>query len=124
MASAEWDDPAIAEGLMSSVDGRIVSATAANVFLVIEGCLVTPDIRDCGVAGVMRSVVLAAARDLSLPVEVRDVDTADLEEAGEVFLTNAITGVRPVGEVRGVRRYEAPGEVSRLLLEQTTRADG
>lgn len=123
MACAEWDDPAIAEGLMSSVDGRIVSATAANVFLVIDGRLVTPDIRDCGVAGVMRSVVLAAARELALVAEVRDVDAADLEDAGEVFLTNAITGVRPVGEVQGIHRYAAPGEVTRLLLEHTTRAD-
>jgi len=37
MACAEWNDPAIAEGLMSSVDGRIVCATAANVFLVRKG---------------------------------------------------------------------------------------
>jgi 4-amino-4-deoxychorismate lyase len=123
LACAEWDDPAIAEGLMSSLDGRIVCATAANLFLVRHGKLLTPAIRDCGVAGVMRGVVLDAARELAIDVEISDVFTADLATADELFLTNAITGVRPVGEVLGVRRYAAPGELTRVLLERTSRTD-
>jgi 4-amino-4-deoxychorismate lyase len=121
MACAEWNDPAIAEGLMSSVDGRLVCATASNLFLVRDGKLLTPDIRDCGVAGVMRSVVLDAAHDLGIDVEVTDIDAADLEDAQEIFLTNVITGVRPVGTVLGVRRFESPGEVTRALLDRTAR---
>jgi 4-amino-4-deoxychorismate lyase len=107
---------------MSSVDGRLVCATAANVFLVRDGRLLTPDIRDCGVAGVMRGLVLEAARELSLSAEVVELRAADLDGADEVFLTNAITGVRPVGEVLGLRRYAAPGPVTRALLEATSRA--
>jgi 4-amino-4-deoxychorismate lyase len=106
---------------MSSVDGRLVCATAANFFLVRDGRLLTPDIRDCGVAGVMRGIVLAAASDLSLPSEVTDLVAADLEKAEELFLTNAITGVRAVGEVVGVKRYPSPGPVTRALLERTAR---
>jgi len=74
------------------------------------------------VAGVMRSIVLEAARELALPTDVVDLDVGDLTEADEVFLTNAITGVRSVGEVLGVRRYEAPGQVTRALDEWTSRA--
>ena len=122
LACAEWDDPAIAEGLMSSVDGRIVCATAANVFLVREGRLLTPAIRDCGVAGVMRGVVLAAAREAGIDSEILDLRLVDFSAADEVFLTNAITGVRPVGEILGLRRYAAPGDVTRILLERTARA--
>jgi len=121
MACAEWSDPAIAEGLMSSVDGRLVCATAANFFLVRDGRLLTPGIRDCGVAGVMRGIVLAAASELSVPTEVTDLVAADLEKADELFLTNAITGVRPVGEVIGIKRYQAPGALTRVLLERTAR---
>jgi len=121
LASAEWSDPAVAEGLMSSVDGRLVCATAANVFLVRQGRLLTPDIRECGVAGVMRGIVLESARELSLPTEVGSLRFTDLATAEEVFLTNAITGVRPVGEILGVRRYAAPGAVTRTLLEATSR---
>jgi 4-amino-4-deoxychorismate lyase len=107
---------------MASVDGRLVCATAANLFLVRDGRLVTPDIRDCGVAGVMRGVVLDAARELGIDVDVTDVKELDLAAAREVFLTNVITGVRPVGTVLGVGRFEAPGEVTRALLERTARA--
>jgi len=123
MACAEWNDPTVAEGLMSAVDGRIVCATAANVFLVREGRLVTPAIRDCGVAGVMRGIVLSAAHELGITADIVDVRPDDLGTADEVFLTNAITGVRPVGEILGVRRYAAPGDVTRALIERTTRAD-
>jgi 4-amino-4-deoxychorismate lyase len=119
LATAEWNDAAIAEGLMSAVDGRIVCATAANVFLVRDGRLITPEIRDCGVAGVMRGLVLEAAHELAIETVVGDVFPADLAEADELFLTNAITGVRPVGELLGVRRYGVPGEITRVLLERT-----
>jgi len=121
LAASEWSDAAVAEGLMSSVDGRLVCATAANVFLVREGRLLTPDIRDCGVAGVMRGIVLEAAREMSLPSDVTTLRYTDLSSADEVFLTNAITGVRPVGEVLGVRRYTAPGVITRRLIEATAR---
>jgi branched-subunit amino acid aminotransferase/4-amino-4-deoxychorismate lyase len=70
----------------------------------------------------MRGIVLAAARELGIFSEVRDVRQLELAEADEVFLTNAITGVRPVGEILGVRRYAVPGEVTRRLLEHTSRA--
>ncbi len=62
LAGAELRDPAVDEGLMRSTDDRIVCATAANVFLVRSGELLTPQISDCGVAGVMREVVLRLAQ--------------------------------------------------------------
>ena len=120
MACSEWNDPAIAEGLMSSVDGRLVCATAANFFLVRDGRLLTPDIRDCGVAGVMRQVVLAAARDLGVTASIEDIRPEALDSADEVFVTNAVTGVRPVGELMGVRKWDV-GEVTRAIM---TRAHG
>ncbi len=118
MACAEWDDPAIGEGLMLSSDGRLVSATAANVFLVEAGRLVTPDIRDCGVAGVMRQVVLTAAAELGLPHAIEDVHPDRLQFAEEVFVTNAVVGIRPVAELVGGRSWEA-GEVTRVLMAHT-----
>ncbi len=121
MACAEWDDPEIGEGLMLSMDGRLVCATAANVFLVLDGRLVTPDIRDCGVSGVMRQVVLAAARDLGIPTSVEDVRPEALDVAREVFVTNAVIGIRPVRELMGVRQWPV-GEITRTLIPRANGA--
>ena len=114
LASAEWDDPSIAEGLMLSTDDRLIGATAANVFLVRHGRLYTPEIRDCGVAGVMRQQVLNAAKALELTVEVGDFGLSELRAADEIFLTSAVTGVRPVIEVQGEGSWPS-GEITRKL---------
>jgi 4-amino-4-deoxychorismate lyase len=122
MACAEWDDPAIGEGLMLSNDGRLISATAANVFLVRAGQLLTPAIHDCGVAGVMRQVVLAVAQDLGLPTVIEDVRPEALDSAEEVFVTNAVVGIRAVGELVGVRQWPV-GEITRALMARTAGAE-
>jgi len=123
MACAEWNDPEIEEGLMLSLDGRLICATAANLFIVRSGRLLTPDLRDCGVAGVMRGLVLQAAEQLQIPVSVEDLQSESLAEADEVFITNAVAGLRPVGEVLGVGRWNE-GEITRALSSHVARMDG
>ncbi|HXP00358.1 MAG TPA: aminotransferase class IV, partial [Luteibacter sp.] len=108
MARAEWDDPAINEGLMLDMAGHVVSATAANLFAVFNGKLVTPPVDRCGVAGVARAEVLAV-RDVA---EVR-MNLARLVEADEVFLTSAVRGMLPV-RVFATRSWQ-PGPVTRAL---------
>ena len=115
LACAEWTDPAVAEGLMLAVDGRLISGTAANVFIVSGKRLRTPDIHDCGVAGVMRHVVLRAASDLALDVEIADLGIEALATADEVFLTNAVAGIRPVHTLIGHGEWPL-GSVTQLLL--------
>ena len=116
LAGAELREPLVDEGLMRSTDDRIVSATAANVFMVRKGRLLTPQISDCGVSGVMREIVLRTAARLGIDVEVADYTLADLERADELFLTNAVRGIRAVGMVENVKTF-APGPVIPRLRE-------
>jgi 4-amino-4-deoxychorismate lyase len=117
MAAAELRGSSVDEGLMLAMDGRLVCATSANLFLVRSGRLLTPMIRDCGVAGVMRQVVLRAADELGMPIVIGDLEIGDLADADEVFLTNAVRGIRPVFAVPGIGRYET-GEVTQRLCAQ------
>jgi 4-amino-4-deoxychorismate lyase len=111
LARAEWSDPAIAEGLLCDASGRLVSATMANVFLVIDGRLATPPLHRCGVAGVARAEVLAA-----LPAaEVRDISMADGLRASEVFLSSSVRGILPV-QALGDKVF-APGPVTRAMQQ-------
>jgi 4-amino-4-deoxychorismate lyase len=116
LARAEWTDPTIAEALLYSSSGALISGTMSNVFLVRDGTLCTPRLDRCGVAGIMRRVVLAAAAQAGIAAEERTLGSRDLAAAGEVFLTNALMGVRPVRELEG--RALSVGAVTRAVQER------
>lgn len=119
LARREWDDDGIAEGLVRATDGRVVEATAANLFLVERGRVVTPDLAECGVAGVMRAIVMEAARRDGLEVLCETVHPRRVAEADELFVTNSLLGVLPVGRLEGERF--AVGPVTRRLMEIVSR---
>lgn len=95
MARAEWDAD-YAEGLMCDEAGFVIEGTMSNVFAVFGDTLITPDLSQSGVAGVMREEVLRAARSCGLPWREDWITPAVLETADELFLTNSIIGVWPV----------------------------
>lgn len=113
LARGEWRDAAIDEGLCRDDQGHVVCATAANVFAVIDGVLVTPLLDRCGVAGVARAWLLRAARRQRIAVQERRLHPDELDAAQEVFLSNAVRGVMPVRAL-GRRRWQ-PGPVARAL---------
>lgn len=114
LASLEAHDDQSEEGLMLDEDDRVVSGTMTNVFLVLAGRLVTPVLERCGVAGVMRGLVLEAAAETGIGAEVRDVRRDEIAAAQELFVTNALIGIWPVRACAG--RSLAPGPVTRRLM--------
>jgi 4-amino-4-deoxychorismate lyase len=88
------------EGLMCDADGRIVGGTMTNVFLVRRGLLMTPALNRCGVRGVMRGMVLEAAERAGIRTLECDIAESELDDAQEVFLSNALIGLRPVRRLR------------------------
>ncbi len=101
LASREWLNADCDEGLMLDPDGRVIGGTMSNVFLIRGRQLFTPSLKRCGIRGVMRAVVLVAARDAGVEVEETDLRLDDVERADELFLTNALWGIRPVHECAG-----------------------
>jgi len=99
LASAEWRDPRVAEGLMCAADGQIVCGTRTNLFMVRSGRLRTPPLDRCGVAGVMRAELISLSRELGIPLEERPLSRESLAAADELFLTNSLIGIWPVREL-------------------------
>ncbi len=116
LARSEWDDPAIAEGLMLDVEGQIIEGTMSNLFMVRNGVLLTPDLSHCGVAGIMREKVMAIARQRGIRCEIGRFVLSELEMAEELFLTNSIIGIWPVRRT-DTGDYPAPGKITSLLQE-------
>ncbi|VXB63281.1 aminodeoxychorismate lyase [Pseudomonas sp. 8O] len=113
LARAEWQDAEHAEGLMRDSSGRVIEGVYSNLFLVIDGGLVTADLSRCGVAGVMRAEILQQAQLLGQSVELRDVSFDELLDADEVFLCNSLYGIWPVRALQ--ERHWSVGPLTRKL---------
>ncbi|MFQ5995428.1 MAG: aminodeoxychorismate lyase [Acidiferrobacterales bacterium] len=118
LARAEWESEFV-EGLMLDEDDNIVEATAANVFVVSEGTLLTPELSHYGVEGVMRGAVLEQARCLTLPHRVGPITRATLDKADEIFLTNSLIGIWPVTQIQS--RAFPVGPTTRRLQQAIMR---
>ena len=112
LAGAELRESIADEGLMRSTDDRLVCGTAANVFMVRGDDLLTPaDQRLRRRGRHARSRAAAAAERSASTVGIGDFGLADLGAADEVFLTNAVRGIRPGRAYRGAAH--TPGPVTR-----------
>ncbi|HET7930031.1 MAG TPA: aminodeoxychorismate lyase [Rhodanobacteraceae bacterium] len=97
LARAEWADPDVVEGLLFDQDDQLVSATAANVFGVLDGALLTPALDGSGVAGVLRAALL----DFFPQCRVEAISKETSMRFDEMFLCSSVRGVLPVREVDG-----------------------
>jgi 4-amino-4-deoxychorismate lyase len=96
LGAAELDALDVDEALMCDDRGHVVAGTRTNVFAIRGATLATADLRDCGIAGIMRGLVLDQASRCGLAPQVATLTAADLIAAEAVFLTNALVGLWPV----------------------------
>lgn len=89
------------EGLLASSSGLLISGTMSNVFLELDGEIVTPALDRCGVAGVLRAAVLREAARSGTPLRVMDIPFEALRNAGAMALSNARLGLVAVDELDG-----------------------
>ncbi len=115
LASAEWENSEIVEGIMLDKDQHVVEGTMSNLFWAHEAKLYTPDLTECGVEGIMRGQILQLATELQLPVNIGHYFIEDLLSADEIFITNSIYGLWPV---RQIDQYTFdPGITTRQLMD-------
>ena len=102
MAARELQSLEVDDGLLSDDTGAIVEAVSANLFVRHGAIVTTPPVSECGVAGVVREVILDGAADLGIEIRQGSVRRADVLLADEVFVTSSIRGVVPVRSVESV----------------------
>ena len=89
------------EALLCNTAGRLACASAANVFLVRGGALLTPSLGEGVLPGITRGLILDLASELGSSAEETAIPPSALERAEEVFLTNSLIGIRPLVAVDG-----------------------
>ena len=89
------------EAIMLDHLGAVAECSAANVFAVFDGVLVTPTTRSA-LPGITRRTILELAEEQGIPTEERDIWPMELSVADALFATGSGAGIVPIAEVDGV----------------------
>ena len=101
--------------LMFNTENRIIESANSNIFYVKNNIIFTPQLREGCVDGTMRNCILSL-KDLDYKIVENEVKIGDILEAEEVFLTNAIQGVRWVRYIKEQQFTEQ--KVAKLLTNK------
>ncbi len=95
--------------MLANTRGELCEGTGTNVFVVIDGRVLTPPLASGCLAGITRELVLEwfGTHEETLPIEV-------LADAGEVFITSSTRNVHPVVRVDD-RQWSDVGPIAREL---------
>ena len=103
------------EAIVLNQHNRICDTTIANIFFIKNNQIYTPSLSEGCVNGVMRSYLIEKFRKENKDIIEGGYSATDLLDADEVFLTNAIQGVRWVKSL-GDRTYGCQQTASLLLV--------
>ena len=101
LAQAAMRAQGLDEVLMLSSAGHVIGGSMSNVFFADADGLFTPSLSDCGIEGVMRERVCAAAERCGTRVSIRPVSVPELAQVREAFLTNVRWEVQPIAALGG-----------------------
>jgi len=94
--------------------GLVAEATGANIFFVKDNKLFTP-YADCFLNGITRQTVMDLARSRQIEVVEKYIQSSDVGEFEQCFLTGSAAEVSPVGEI-GEWKFDV-GNITRTLME-------
>jgi len=97
--------------------GEVAECTAANVFAVAGGRVLTPPLSSGCLEGVTRGVLLEIAPRLGIPMEERTLTPADLRRADELFISSTNRNLIGVGTLEEHTYAAAPGPITRRMEE-------
>lgn len=89
------------EAFLFNTKGTLAEAVQSNVFLIKGDLIMTPALTNGGVNGVMRRYVIGQLEETFNVVQA-DVLMNDIDEADEIFVTNAVRGIQSVAVVGSV----------------------
>ncbi len=105
--------------VLTNYNHSIIEASSSNLFIVSNGVLYTPSVSDGCLGGVMRMQVINLALEHGLKVYECALTPQNLLVADEVFLTNAIAGIRWVGSYKTKRYFNT---VSKRINDMINRS--
>ncbi|MFO8023766.1 D-amino acid aminotransferase [Thiohalophilus sp.] len=82
-------------------DNKVTEGAASNVFIVLDGILLTPPKGECLLPGITRDLVVELADQHGVPCQQRDISREELSRAGEIWVTSSTREILPVTRLDG-----------------------
>jgi branched-chain amino acid aminotransferase len=97
--------------------GNVTEATAANLFIVKKGKVLTPPLSSGCLAGISRLILLETATAAGIDVVEKDFSADDLFGADEAFITSTTRQVQPIEQIEEHHYSQAPGPLTTKLAQ-------
>ncbi|MCX6853389.1 MAG: aminotransferase class IV [Verrucomicrobia bacterium] len=102
------------EALMANTRGEVCEGTGSNVFLVLQGRLVTPPLSSGCLPGITRDFVIRACLASGISCDEEALPVSALAQCEEAFLTSSTRDVHPISELDG-RSLITPGPITQKV---------
>jgi len=117
LAKIEANHAGADEAILLNAQGRVAEGTADNVFIVRDGCLLTPPCSEGALEGITRELVLQLARDNGIETREQPLGVYDLYAADECFLTGTGAELITVTSIDCRALPSCPGPVFQSLQQ-------
>lgn len=116
LASTEAKQAGFHEAIFLRENGTVAEGSAMNLFMVLNGALITPPPTDDILVGITRNTVIDLAKDFGIPVLERTISRTELYVCDELFFCGTGAQVAPVRSVdRRLVGDGTPGTITRQL---------
>ena len=112
LAKQDAIDSGYDDCIFLDVHGHVCELSAANIFIVRHGKLITPDSTSDLLEGINRRTVIELARDMGIEVIERSIDLTELYIADEIFASGTSANIAPIVEIDA--RKIADGKVGEI----------
>lgn len=107
------------EGIALDVNGYVSEGSGENVFVVVDGTVMTPPLANCVLPGITRNTMMTLCHDLGIPTAEQMIPREMLYIADEVFFAGTAVEVTPVRSIDKVKVGNgARGPVTKKLQDE------
>jgi branched-chain amino acid aminotransferase len=128
MAKMEAQTAGFEEAILLNEAGYVAECTGDNFFIVEKGVIYTPPVNASSLAGITRSAVIDAAKELGITLVEKEMTRYDCWTSDEAFLTGTAAEMVPVVSVDARKVGDGkPGPVTARILKafrEVVRKDG
>lgn len=105
------------EVILLNEHGEVAECTAANVYCVRKGEVITPPLSAGCLPGVTRAILLELGEQFGARTREAILPTEDLFAADEVFITSTTREIQPVSQIEDRAMAQVGGPVTQRLAE-------